>query len=153
MSTLINNFKKIIKINNSNKHPHSFLNKFKYLVISSVCILVIFCWHFKIFRRFFYHTIKISIHLLCWCGLTVMCQINCAIIPREGSDIGEEEVLRFCRTNLAAFKVPKKVFLTDSVPKTASGKIQRRIVAAHFLEQKSWPPIIFTATICIEFSK
>ncbi|CAK7337289.1 unnamed protein product [Dovyalis caffra] len=64
-------------------------------------------------------------------------EINCAIIPREGSKIDEEEVLRFCKNNLAAFKVPKKVFVTDSVPKTASGKIQRRIVAEHFLAQIS----------------
>ena len=64
-------------------------------------------------------------------------EINCAIIPREGSKIGEEDVMSFCKNNLAAFKVPKKVFLTDSLPKTASGKIQRRIVAAHFLHQDS----------------
>ncbi|RVX01898.1 Oxalate--CoA ligase [Vitis vinifera] len=35
-------------------------------------------------------------------------EINCAIIPREGSDIDEAEVTRFCKKNLAAFKVPKK---------------------------------------------
>ncbi|KAF3432983.1 hypothetical protein FNV43_RR24085 [Rhamnella rubrinervis] len=64
-------------------------------------------------------------------------EINCAIIPREGSNLDEAEVLRFCKTNLAAFKVPKKVFLTDSLPKTATGKIQRRIVAEHFLAQIS----------------
>ena len=64
-------------------------------------------------------------------------EINCAIIPREGSSIDEAEVLRFCKKNLAAFKVPKKVFITDSVPKTATGKIQRRIVAEHFLAQIS----------------
>ncbi|KAF5743532.1 AMP-dependent synthetase and ligase family protein [Tripterygium wilfordii] len=62
-------------------------------------------------------------------------EINCAIIPREGSNIDEAEVMRFCKKNLAAFKVPKKVFITDSLPKTASGKIQRRIVAQHFLPQ------------------
>ncbi|KAF5732361.1 AMP-dependent synthetase and ligase family protein [Tripterygium wilfordii] len=60
-------------------------------------------------------------------------EINCAIIPREGSNIDEADVTRFCKKNLAAFKVPKKVFITDSLPKTASGKIQRRIVAQHFL--------------------
>ncbi|KAJ7974185.1 CoA ligase [Quillaja saponaria] len=60
-------------------------------------------------------------------------EINCAIIPREGSNIDEEEVLRFCKKNLAAFKVPKKVFIADSLPKTATGKIQRRLVAEHFL--------------------
>lgn len=64
-------------------------------------------------------------------------QINCAVIPRDGASIDEEEVLRFCKKNLAAFKVPKKVFITDSLPKTATGKIQRRIVAEHFLAQIS----------------
>ncbi|GMH29572.1 hypothetical protein Nepgr_031415 [Nepenthes gracilis] len=64
-------------------------------------------------------------------------EINCAIIPKEGSEIDEEEVTRFCKKNLAAFKVPKKVFITDSLPKTATGKIQRRIVAEHFLAQIS----------------
>ncbi|KAK4489558.1 hypothetical protein RD792_005367 [Penstemon davidsonii] len=63
--------------------------------------------------------------------------INCAVIPREGSNLDEAEVSRFCKKNLAAFKVPKKVFITDSVPKTATGKIQRRIVAEHFLAQIS----------------
>jgi len=70
--------------------------------------------------------------------LSFIClQINCAIIPRDGVKLDEEEVTSFCKKNLAAFKVPKKVFLTDSLPKTASGKIQRRIVAEHFLAQIS----------------
>ncbi|XP_009601805.1 probable CoA ligase CCL9 [Nicotiana tomentosiformis] len=64
-------------------------------------------------------------------------EINCAVIPREGSNIDEAQVLRFCKKNLAAFKVPKKVFMTDSLPKTATGKIQRRLVAEHFLAQIS----------------
>ncbi|KAB1199925.1 4-coumarate--CoA ligase-like 10 [Morella rubra] len=64
-------------------------------------------------------------------------EINCAIIPRDGSEIDEAEVLQFCKKNLATFKVPKKVFITDSVPKTATGKIQRRFVAEHFLAQIS----------------
>ncbi|XP_050225818.1 probable CoA ligase CCL9 [Mercurialis annua] len=64
-------------------------------------------------------------------------EINCAIIPRDGSKIDEAEVIRYCKKNLAAFKVPKKVFMTDSLPKTASGKIQRRIVSEHFLSQIS----------------
>lgn len=64
-------------------------------------------------------------------------EINCAIIPREGVKITEGEVTEFCKKNLVSFKVPKKVFITDSVPKTASGKIQRRFVAEHFLAQIS----------------
>ncbi|KAK7279946.1 hypothetical protein RJT34_25007 [Clitoria ternatea] len=62
-------------------------------------------------------------------------EIHCAIIPREGSNIDGAEVQRFSEKNLAAFKVPKKVFITDSLPKTATGKILRRLVAEHFVTQ------------------
>jgi acyl-CoA synthetase (AMP-forming)/AMP-acid ligase II len=64
-------------------------------------------------------------------------EINCAVIPREGSNPDEEEISRFCKKNLAGFKVPKRIFITDSLPKTATGKIQRRIVSEHFLAQIS----------------
>ncbi|KAM3391566.1 hypothetical protein ACQJBY_012951 [Aegilops geniculata] len=59
-------------------------------------------------------------------------EIHCAVIPRESAALGEEEVVAFCRKNLAAFKVPKKVYIAADLPKTATGKIQRRIVAQHF---------------------
>ncbi|CAM0901649.1 unnamed protein product [Alopecurus aequalis] len=59
-------------------------------------------------------------------------EIHCAVIPRDGASLAEEEVVAFCRRNLAAFKVPKKVYITDDLPKTATGKIQRRIVSQHF---------------------
>ncbi|XP_004514748.1 oxalate--CoA ligase-like [Cicer arietinum] len=63
-------------------------------------------------------------------------EIHCAIIPREGSNIDEEEVLIYCKKNLTSFKVPKKVFITDSLPKTATGKILRRLVAEHLVGGK-----------------
>lgn len=62
-------------------------------------------------------------------------EINCAVIQREGSNLDEAEVLRYSKKNLASFKVPKKVFITDSLPKTATGKILRRLVAEHFISQ------------------
>jgi acyl-coenzyme A synthetase/AMP-(fatty) acid ligase len=37
---------------------------------------------------------------------------------------------------LADFKVPKVIHITDTVPRTATGKIQRRHVAAHFLQKQ-----------------
>ncbi|KAE8732310.1 Oxalate--CoA ligase [Hibiscus syriacus] len=64
-------------------------------------------------------------------------EINCAVIPREGVSLEEVDVTEYCKKNLASFKVPKKVFITDFLPKTATGKIQRRIVAEHFLAQVS----------------
>ncbi len=45
-----------------------------------------------------------------------------------------EELIAHCRERLAEFKVPKLVFVTDQIPRTATGKIQRRIVAAAFVQ-------------------
>jgi len=48
------------------------------------------------------------------------------IVPREGHSTSPEELSDFCRQNLADFKMPKRFQLTDSIPKTGSGKIDRR---------------------------
>jgi acyl-CoA synthetase (AMP-forming)/AMP-acid ligase II len=44
------------------------------------------------------------------------------------------EIQAFCLKRLADFKVPKVIHVTKEVPRTATGKIQRRHVAAHFLK-------------------
>jgi acyl-CoA synthetase (AMP-forming)/AMP-acid ligase II len=43
-----------------------------------------------------------------------------------------DDILTFCRDRLADFKVPKRLHITRELPRTATGKIQRRHVAAHF---------------------
>jgi long-chain acyl-CoA synthetase len=48
------------------------------------------------------------------------------IVPKEGQSITVEEIADLCRQNLADFKLPKRIELTDSIPKTGSGKIDRR---------------------------
>ena len=42
----------------------------------------------------------------------------------------EAEVLAHCRLSLAEFKCPKKIFIVEAIPRTATGKIQRRNVAS-----------------------
>jgi acyl-CoA synthetase (AMP-forming)/AMP-acid ligase II len=44
------------------------------------------------------------------------------------------ELQAHCLERLADFKAPKVIHITPAVPRTATGKIQRRHVAAHFLE-------------------
>jgi acyl-CoA synthetase (AMP-forming)/AMP-acid ligase II len=44
----------------------------------------------------------------------------------------EAELLGYCRERLADFKRPKQIHITDAIPRTATGKIQRRIVAQVF---------------------
>jgi acyl-CoA synthetase (AMP-forming)/AMP-acid ligase II len=41
----------------------------------------------------------------------------------------EQELLAHCRQQLAAFKVPRKLHIVEAIPRTATGKVQRRRVA------------------------
>ena len=52
--------------------------------------------------------------------------IGTAIVARPGANIVERELLTFLRGNLANFKVPQKIVVRDSLPRTSSGKLIRR---------------------------
>ena len=60
-----------------------------------------------------------------------------AVVLREGASAKESEILAFCKERLADFKRPKQIFITEAIPRTATGKIQRRIVAQAFSAQPS----------------
>ena len=51
--------------------------------------------------------------------------IGAALVPRPGANIVERELLTFLRGNLANFKVPQKIVVRDSLPRTSSGKLIR----------------------------
>ncbi|WP_054601103.1 acyl-CoA synthetase [Mycolicibacterium fortuitum] len=55
-----------------------------------------------------------------------------AVVPRAGSSLSEEDVLRHCRDHLAGFKTPKQVFFVDSLPKNPSGKLLKRDLRQRF---------------------
>ena len=44
---------------------------------------------------------------------------------KSGQQLTEEEILDFCRGNIARFKIPKYIFFVNEFPMTASGKIQK----------------------------
>jgi acyl-CoA synthetase (AMP-forming)/AMP-acid ligase II len=50
------------------------------------------------------------------------------------SIVTEHELRAHCRKSLAAFKVPRKIRLVEVIPRTPTGKVQRRLVAAEFAE-------------------
>ena len=47
-------------------------------------------------------------------------------IVKEGKNLGEIEVINFCKKGLAVYKIPKKVIFIDEIPKNNIGKILRR---------------------------
>lgn len=50
------------------------------------------------------------------------------VVPRAGQELEQEEVLDFCRRKMASYKVPRYVELAGDIPRSASGKILRRIL-------------------------
>jgi len=52
--------------------------------------------------------------------------VKAFIVVKEGQELTEDEVVTYCKKNLAAYKVPKIIEFIDELPKSAVGKILRR---------------------------
>ena len=51
--------------------------------------------------------------------------IATAIIVKDGKICSEEDVKNYAKDKLAKFKIPKKIFFVNEIPKGATGKLQR----------------------------
>jgi acyl-coenzyme A synthetase/AMP-(fatty) acid ligase len=51
------------------------------------------------------------------------------IVTAAGVELSERDVLRHCREQLAAWKIPRQIEMVHALPKTGSGKIQRHRLA------------------------
>jgi acyl-CoA synthetase (AMP-forming)/AMP-acid ligase II len=57
-------------------------------------------------------------------------EVAAAVVLRN--PVSESDLLAYCKERLADFKRPKQIHITDVIPRTATGKIQRRLVAEAF---------------------
>jgi acyl-coenzyme A synthetase/AMP-(fatty) acid ligase len=55
------------------------------------------------------------------------------VVARPGTKIDTRELLRYCSTVLPAFKAPKEIVVSQSLPKTERGKLDRRALVELFL--------------------
>ncbi|EEG77378.1 acyl--CoA ligase family protein [Dethiobacter alkaliphilus] len=54
------------------------------------------------------------------------------VVPKPGTDPTEEEIIQYCRDNIARYKCPKSVEFGD-LPKTSTGKIKKYV-----LREREW---------------
>lgn len=54
--------------------------------------------------------------------------VTAMIVPKEGVEITEAELLEHCREHLGKIQVPKSVVIVDQFPMTTTGKIQKHIL-------------------------
>ena len=52
--------------------------------------------------------------------------IKAWIVPKTGNRLTEDQITKHCTLNLEPFMVPKYVEFTDSLPKSPSGKIDKK---------------------------
>jgi acyl-coenzyme A synthetase/AMP-(fatty) acid ligase len=53
-------------------------------------------------------------------------EVPVAFIVARKPGLSSDEVLAFCRSQLAPHKVPAELYFVDSMPKTAVGKIEKK---------------------------
>ena len=55
--------------------------------------------------------------------------VKAFVVKKEGSTLTQEELAAYCKENLAPYKVPKLVEFREELPKSAVGKILKRVLA------------------------
>jgi fatty-acyl-CoA synthase len=54
------------------------------------------------------------------------------VVVREGARVEPEALLAFLDGRIARYKIPKSVAFTDTLPRTASGKLVKRELRSRF---------------------
>ncbi|MDB5702309.1 MAG: long-chain-fatty-acid--CoA ligase [Sphingomonadales bacterium] len=60
--------------------------------------------------------------------------VTAALELRPGHDVSPDEVITFARKSLAAYKVPRRIEVGVTLPRTASGKVQRAMIRKLYLD-------------------
>ncbi|MCS7246482.1 MAG: o-succinylbenzoate--CoA ligase [Thermomicrobium sp.] len=63
-------------------------------------------------------------------------RVVAAVVLRTGANVSEEELVAWCRAQLAGYKVPRAIRFVAELPRTASGKVQRWRVRQQWEEDR-----------------
>lgn len=59
------------------------------------------------------------------------------IVPRSGPSPTQAELLEFCQRRLARYKVPKRIVVTDALPYSPYGKVQKSVLQERFVSKRA----------------
>jgi fatty-acyl-CoA synthase len=54
------------------------------------------------------------------------------VVLKKGAVLNADELIAYCQTRLAKFKIPKSVVFVESLPKTAAGKVDKELLAKQY---------------------
>jgi long-chain acyl-CoA synthetase len=62
------------------------------------------------------------------------------VVKKEGSSLKEEDLIAYCKDNLAPYKVPQLVEFREELPKSAVGKLLKRVLADEERKKAGFAP-------------
>ena len=61
------------------------------------------------------------------------------VVPENNSEVGEEDIVKACKGDLANFKVPKRVVFVDELPRNTMAKVQKNVLKESYQALLSEP--------------
>ena len=58
--------------------------------------------------------------------------VTAVVVPRAGAQLSEGEIIAKLKSQIANFKVPKRVYVVDELPRNTMGKVQKNILRERF---------------------
>jgi acyl-CoA synthetase (AMP-forming)/AMP-acid ligase II len=59
-------------------------------------------------------------------------EVACAIVVADQSIVSEQQIVEFCGTRLARYKLPKKVIFAEAIPRNPAGKILKQVLREEY---------------------
>ena len=63
-------------------------------------------------------------------------KVHAVVALKEGQKATEEEIINFCKGQLARYKAPRSVEFVDALPKSSQGKILKREIRDKYWQGK-----------------
>lgn len=62
------------------------------------------------------------------------------IVPKAGMSLTAEQIIEHCRAYIGGYKIPRRIALVDSLPRTAVGKVQKAVLRERYGGSRSNTP-------------
>ena len=58
--------------------------------------------------------------------------VTAVVVARPGAELSELQIIQHVKTQLANYKVPKRVILLPDLPRNAMGKVQKNVLRQRY---------------------
>jgi fatty-acyl-CoA synthase len=61
------------------------------------------------------------------------------VVPKSGATVTPEELKRYCQGQIAHFKIPQYIVITQSLPRTVTGKMRKHVLQEQSINEEAGP--------------